>query len=104
MGVEALTWRRGRIPAGEINKRCQWEGKVQAGVRCIAGQVSSGTAKRSVEDTLRKLQGGQILVLSNPYADLRSKLYERLVAAVDNICQLIVEVEKPMVQLPLFNH
>lgn len=39
------------------------------------------------------------LVCSNPYADLRSRVCEQLVAALYNISLLIVEVEQMMDQL-----
>ena len=36
------------------------------------------------------------LAYSDPYVDLRSRVYEQLVAALYNISQLIVEVEQMM--------
>jgi hypothetical protein len=39
------------------------------------------------------------LVCSNPYADLRSRVCEQLVAALYNISLLVVEVEQMMDQL-----
>ena len=39
------------------------------------------------------------LAYSDPYVDLRSRVYEQLVAALYNISQLIVEVEQMMDQL-----